>query len=252
MIEAIIWAVVIIQIQGFVYSIYVHRYKCHQLISLHPVFEHFCLLLIWLTSPQLSSPYWIRKSAARHLKHHHHADQEQDPHSPKFFKLLEIVSWNKSTTPGGCYYISDQDVHKYGKHVSLEQSKIAQHLYFKLPPYAGMVVSSVALAMLLGTWSILPMLLIWGLPITSGLLTIYLAHKFGYQNYKGENNAMNSWPLAVLQWGEELHNNHHHNHNAKQQKANFASKWWELDLGYVTIWLLSLTKLVKARNVSTN
>lgn len=245
MIESIICAITILQIQGFVYSIYVHRYKCHQLISLHPIFEHFCLLLIWLTSTQISSPYWIRKSVARHLKHHHYTDQKQDPHSPKFFKLLEIISWNRSTITGGCYYISDIDVHKYASHVLLETSWIARNLYLKLPPYAGLILSSIVLLFLLDGYVIFPLLALWGLPVTSGVLTIYLSHKFGYQNYKGKNNSKNSWPWAVLQWGEELHNNHHHNHNSKNQRANFASKWWEFDLGYAVIKLLNFVKLVR-------
>lgn len=242
MLTSLVWALAVIQIQGFVYSLYVHRYKCHQSITLHPIFEQLCLLLIWLTSTQLSSAWWIRKSVARHLKHHQYTDQKQDPHSPLFFKLIEIIRWNKSNTPGGCYYVSDEDIKHYGRHVPLETSLIAKYIFFKLPSYSGMIISSIIILILVDSYVIFPLLAIWGLPITSGILTIYFPHVFGYQNYKN-NNSKNSWPLAIFQWGEELHNNHH----KTPSKANFSHKWWEIDLGYVVIKLLSLLKLVNIR-----
>ena len=43
--------------------------------------------------------------------------------------------------------------------------------------------------------------------------------------------------------GEELHNNHH----AYPSSAKFSSKWWEIDIGWFYIQLLSLLGLAKVR-----
>jgi len=246
MVESIIWFLIVLQIQGFAYTVYIHRYKIHQLISVHPIFENFCLLLVWLTSNQIHSEWWAKRTVARHIKHHSFTDTVNDPHSPAFFSLFKMVRWNNAHKPGGCYYISDEDVEKYGKHVPIDNSWITQNIIKKLPATTGMILSSLFLLITIDSYFVvLPIASVWGLAITSGFLTSWLSHIFGYQNFKEGNNSKNQWPWAVLQWGEELHNNHHHNHTHRVRKATFSEKWYEFDLGYAAIKLLSYIRLVK-------
>jgi stearoyl-CoA desaturase (delta-9 desaturase) len=57
--------------------------------------------------------------------------------------------------------------------------------------------------------------------------------------------------VALLTYGEGWHNNHH----AYQTSARHGLRWWEMDLTYVTIWLMKAChiayniKLVKPRGV---
>jgi len=236
MITAIVSVFVIVQIQALMYTVYVHRYKSHNSISLHPIFEKFCLLLIWLTTVQISNPWWIKKSVARHRKHHAHADTVYDPHSPQFFKLSELLSWKKSTTKNGCYYISDDDIQKYAKDVPLETS-----WFLKFPPYFGILLSSIFLFFYIGFWSLIPIWFLFNVDKINGILNVYLVHKFGYKHKESKHKAKNCWPIAILAGGEELHANHHEHPN----KANYSLRWYEFDLGYTIIKLLSFTGLVK-------
>lgn len=70
-------------------------------------------------------------------------------------------------------------------------------------------------------------------------------HKFGYRSYEVDDRSTNCWWVAVLAFGEGWHNNHH----AFQSSARFGYRWWEIDLMWLTIWVLE--KLNLATNVKT-
>ncbi len=61
-----------------------------------------------------------------------------------------------------------------------------------------------------------------------------VAHRWGYRNYKTDENSRNNWLVALLTNGEGWQNNHH----ANQGSASHGHRWWELDLTYWTILLL--------------
>jgi stearoyl-CoA desaturase (delta-9 desaturase) len=48
-------------------------------------------------------------------------------------------------------------------------------------------------------------------------------------------------PIAIWLGGEELHNNHH----ADPHSAKFKAKWYELDIGWVYLRLLSIFGLAE-------
>ena len=71
----------------------------------------------------------------------------------------------------------------------------------------------------------------WAAGIVNGV-----GHALGYRNFDVKDESRNIAPIAIWLGGEELHNNHHHDpHSAK-----FRAKWYELDIGWVYIRLLSL------------
>ena len=84
----------------------------------------------------------------------------------------------------------------------------------------------------------------WAAGVINGV-----GHWFGYRNHDVADASTNIVPWGILIGGEELHNNHH----ADPHSAKFKAKWYEFDIGWVYIKLLSwvrLAKVVYARNVS--
>jgi stearoyl-CoA desaturase (Delta-9 desaturase) len=70
-----------------------------------------------------------------------------------------------------------------------------------------------------------------------------LGHHGGYRSFQTEDASTNIVPFGILIGGEELHNNHH----ADPHSAKFKAKWYEFDIGWVYIRLLSLIGLAKVQ-----
>jgi stearoyl-CoA desaturase (delta-9 desaturase) len=73
-----------------------------------------------------------------------------------------------------------------------------------------------------------------------------VGHYWGYRNYESADAARNILPWGLIIGGEELHSNHH----AFPTSARFSSKWWEFDLGWSFIRLLSLLGLAKVKRLA--
>lgn len=66
-------------------------------------------------------------------------------------------------------------------------------------------------------------------------------HKFGYVSHDSKDHSRNCWWVALLTFGEGWHNNHH----AYQYSARHGLAWWEVDITWMTIKLLSFLGLAK-------
>jgi stearoyl-CoA desaturase (delta-9 desaturase) len=62
-----------------------------------------------------------------------------------------------------------------------------------------------------------------------------LSHMFGYRNYENGENSRNNWFVSLIAAGEGWHNNHHHD----PCRASVQHRWWEIDITYYAILLLS-------------
>jgi stearoyl-CoA desaturase (delta-9 desaturase) len=67
-----------------------------------------------------------------------------------------------------------------------------------------------------------------------------LAHRWGSRRFATRDNSRNNWLLALLTFGEGWHNNHHHYPGSARQ--GFA--WYEFDLTYYLLRLMSWLGLV--------
>ena len=79
----------ILQMSVFFTTIYLHRCQTHRGLDLHPavaLFMHVELVLFTGIVPR----EWV----AVHRKHHHHSDEEGDPHSPRVFGLWHVLLGN--------------------------------------------------------------------------------------------------------------------------------------------------------------
>ena len=87
--------------------------------------------------------------------------------------------------------------------------------------------------------------LVWGGFVRSVLLlhTTWLVnsatHLWGTRRYATRDTSTNLWWVGLLAYGEGWHNNHH----AFPTSARHGLRWWEFDLTYGTIRLLSWLKL---------
>jgi stearoyl-CoA desaturase (delta-9 desaturase) len=67
-----------------------------------------------------------------------------------------------------------------------------------------------------------------------------VCHVWGYQHPTSTDGSRNVWWLSLFTFGENWHNNHHRDPNS----AAHGWYWWQLDLNYWTIYLLSCLGLV--------
>src|ERR1044072_3299993 len=81
--------VVILQTSVLFTTIYLHRYRTHKGLELHPVVGFLMHLELALFTGIVP-----RQWAAVHRKHHHFSDQEGDPHSPYLYGMWTVLFGN--------------------------------------------------------------------------------------------------------------------------------------------------------------
>jgi stearoyl-CoA desaturase (delta-9 desaturase) len=90
-------------------------------------------------------------------------------------------------------------------------------------------------------------LLVWGYFLSTVALihltlTINsLAHVWGSRRYATRDDSRNNFFLALLTLGEGWHNNHHHFPGSARQ----GFYWWEIDISYYILRMMSWVGLVK-------
>jgi stearoyl-CoA desaturase (delta-9 desaturase) len=67
-----------------------------------------------------------------------------------------------------------------------------------------------------------------------------LSHIYGYQDYYTGDHSKNNWFLSIITLGEGWHNNHHFYQSSTRQ----GFKWWQLDITYYILKLMSWIGLV--------
>lgn len=218
------------QIANISTTMYLHRGLSHRALKFHPVLEAVFRFLLWLTTTTVRQE-WV----AVHRKHHAHSDQEGDPHSPAVKGFWNIQLWNYF------YYRKEANnsevVATYSKDIPYDWFD-----RFSKIPYLAMITLSVISSLFLGP--------VWGVIATLTHYLVYVVlsstingacHTFGYRHH--DNLATNIWTVAMLTAGEGFHNNHHDN----PARAKLGMKWYEVDVGWIAITLLSWVRMVKVR-----
>jgi stearoyl-CoA desaturase (delta-9 desaturase) len=203
-----------------------HRYFSHRSYKTNRVFQ-FILALVGTTAVQKGVLWW----AAHHRHHHRESDSEKDIHSPiqKGF-WWSHMNWILCDKYSETRYEAIKDFARFPELRFLNR-------FYLLPPIA----LAVALYFI-GGFS----MLIWGFFVSTTLLwhgtfTINsLSHIFGKRRYKTTDTSKNNFLLALLTLGEGWHNNHHYHQNT----ANQGWFWWEVDLSYYSLKVLSWLRIV--------
>jgi stearoyl-CoA desaturase (delta-9 desaturase) len=189
---------------------------------------------LWLTTGMVTKQ-WV----AIHRKHHQASDTESDPHSPQIYGIKKVLF-------GGAllYHQASKDtemVEKLG--VGTPNDWVERKIY---TPHSRLGISIMLLVnlWLFGIWGLLiwSIQMIWVPFFAAGVIN-GLAHWWGYRNTDTQDTSRNLWPIAFWIGGEELHNNHH----ADGANAKFSQRWWEFDIGWMYITVLSWAGLAKIR-----
>ena len=72
-------------------------------------------------------------------------------------------------------------------------------------------------------------------------------HVWGYRTHETRDTSTNLWWVALLAYGEGWHNNHH----AFQTSARHGLRWWEVDMTYLAIRILSALGLAHSVKLPT-
>lgn len=220
-----------------------HRLLTHRGFTCPLWFEH-TLAVFGTCALELSPAYWV----AIHRRHHHYADQENDPHSPLKGFLWAHLGW---------VLVRDGDmkakviIDRYARDLMRDPFYAAlerNYNWIWLPfsvwlvlfglGYGGTIVSGGNSQDALQFGS---SLVVWG----GALRTVVvwhntwavnsIGHMWGYRNYPTPDDSRNSLLIGILSGGEGWHNNHH----ADPNSAKHGHKPGEFDFAWQMIRLLA-------------
>jgi fatty-acid desaturase len=211
-----------------------HRLLTHRSFQTPRAVEYLLTVLGCLAT-QGGALQWV----ATHRAHHAHPDEAGDPHSPRDGGWWAHMLWWMSFDPilddpaQRKRYIRDlirDPVHRFLNHCQAPlQVALAITLFLFGELWGGLGLS----------W------LVWGIFVRA-VLTSHATwfvnsatHRWGYRSHATKDNSTNLWWVGLVCCGEGWHNNHH----ACPRSARHGLRWWEVDLTYVLIRLLSFVRL---------
>ena len=222
----VVWAVALYYLRMWLVTTTYHRYFSHHTFKTSRVFQ-FVLAFLAETSAQKGVLWW----AANHRHHHRESDQPADVHSP----LQDGFWWSHVGWILSDKYTETREeaIRDFARFPELR----FLNRWYLLPPF----LLAVGLFLIGG----FP-LLVWGFFVSTvvlwhGTFTINsLSHVFGSRRYKTTDTSRNNFLLALITCGEGWHNNHHYHQNT----ANQGWFWWEVDVSYYALKLMSALGLV--------
>ena len=218
-------------------TIYLHRCQAHRALDLHPIASHFFRFWLWLTTGMVTKEW-----AAIHRKHHAKCETVDDPHSPQILGINTVLSRGAELYKQEAR--NQETLAKFGH--GTPDDWVEHNIYSKFS-WQGvglMLIIDVFLfgAVGLTVWAVQ---MLW-IPITAAGVINGIGHYRGYRNYDCEDASTNIFPLGILIGGEELHNNHH----TFATSAKLSSKWYEFDIGWLYIQMMSAVGLAKVKKTS--
>jgi len=210
-----------------------HRLLTHRSFATRPKWLEYVLTAIGCCASEGGAIGWV----ADHRRHHAHSDGELDLHSPtRGFGWAHMLWW--MTPDITSIHTADYfarwapDLNKDPIHRRLNQC------HFLFPVLMGVVLYAIGGL----PW------LVWGgfvrsvLVLHSTWLVNSATHLWGSRPFATRDTSTNLWWVALLAYGEGWHNNHH----TFPASARHGLRWWEFDLTYGTIRLMSWVKLARA------
>jgi stearoyl-CoA desaturase (delta-9 desaturase) len=233
-VAAALYALRVFALTGFY-----HRYFSHKAFKTSRVFQ-FCGALLGCVAVQRGPLWW----AAHHRNHHAHSDDEEDLHSPVQHGFLRShVGWFLTPRAHPVNWKLIPDLAKYPELRFLERYESFVCLLFAAALYGlGALLEAVAPGLGTSGWQIL----VWGFFISTvavyhvTFLVNSLAHLMGSRRFPTRDDSRNNLLVALLTFGEGWHNNHHH-YPASARQGFF---WWEIDITYYLLKMLSWVGLV--------
>ncbi|MBP6917914.1 MAG: transposase [Legionellaceae bacterium] len=217
-------------------TIYLHRHQTHRALDLHPVISHIFRFWLWFTTGMVTSE-WV----AIHRKHHATTDVEGDPHSPKVVGIKKVF-WEGAEL----YRAARKDREMIDKYSHGTPDDWIERKIYAPHCTRGLILLFFVDIFLFGVpgITIFAIQMLW-IPLWAAGVVNGIGHYWGYRNFECPDTATNVSPWGFWIGGEELHNNHH----TFASSAKFSVKWWEFDLGWMYICILSFLGMAKVKKL---
>jgi stearoyl-CoA desaturase (delta-9 desaturase) len=183
-----------------------------------------------------------REWASIHRKHHARCETPDDPHSPQTRGLRKVL------LEGAELYREEarnrETMEKFGH--GTPDDWIERALYSRYTAL-GIYLTLAIDVLLFGAigLTVFAVQMLW-IPIFAAGVINGIGHFWGYRNWDCPDASTNILPWGILIGGEELHNNHH----SYASSAKLSSKWYEFDIGWMYIHLMSMVGLATVRRVA--
>jgi len=235
--QVILAALILTHITIAAVTIFLHRSQAHRALDLHPVVSHFFRAWLWLTTG-MQTKEWV----AIHRKHHARCETPDDPHSPQTRGLRKVL-WQ-----GAELYMDEannkETLARFGH--GTPNDWLERNVYSRFTWHGcGLMLGADLILFGAAGIAVWAVQMIW-IPFFAAGVINGIAHYWGYRNYDSPDAATNISPWGILIGGEELHNNHH----TYPTSAKLSSKWFEFDLGWTYIRVLSALGLAKVLRVA--
>ena len=229
---------VLVQITIAGVTIYLHRCQAHRALDLHPVVSHFFRFWLWLTTGMITKEW-----AAIHRKHHAKCETEDDPHSPQVLGIKRVLF------AGVVLYVKEshkpETMIRYGH--GTPEDWMERNVYTPLNKWGVFLLAALDIWIFgLVPGALIYVVQIGWIPFWAAGVINGIGHFWGYRNFHTDDASSNIVPIAAWIGGEELHNNHH----AYPTSAKFSLRWYEFDLGWLYIRMLSALGLAKVRKTA--
>jgi stearoyl-CoA desaturase (delta-9 desaturase) len=202
-----------------------HRYFSHRTFKTSRWFQ-FVLAFLAESSAQKGVLWW----SAHHRHHHRYSDTEHDIHSPRqkgfwYAHIAWIYDGLDETN-----FDAVRDLTRFPELRWLNR-------HWLVPP----TVLAVATWLLLGWPGLFVGFFLSTVILWHGTFTINsLSHVIGKRRFQTTDDSRNHWLLALITMGEGWHNNHHHYMLSTRQ----GFRWWEVDMTYYVLKVMSWVGLV--------
>jgi stearoyl-CoA desaturase (Delta-9 desaturase) len=215
-------------------TIFLHRCQAHRALELHPVVSHFFRFWLWLTTGMVTKEW-----AAIHRKHHAKCETVDDPHSPQVLGINTVLSRGAELYKKEA--ANQETLDKFGH--GTPDDWVEHNIYSKFS-WQGVAIMLIVDVFLFGAvgltvWAVQ---MLW-IPITAAGVINGIGHFWGYRNFDCEDASRNIVPWGILIGGEELHNNHH----TFATSAKLSNKWYEFDIGWMYIQIMSAVGLATVK-----
>jgi stearoyl-CoA desaturase (Delta-9 desaturase) len=232
--QIIVFTLVVTHITIAAVTIYLHRCQAHRALDLHPIASHFFRLWLWLTTGMVTKEW-----AAIHRKHHAKCETVDDPHSPQVLGINTVLSRGAELYKKEA--ANQETLDKFGH--GTPDDWVEHNIYSKFS-WQGVAIMLIIDVILFGAigltvWAVQ---MLW-IPITAAGIINGIGHYWGYRNFDYEDASRNIVPWGILIGGEELHNNHH----TFATSAKLSNKWYEFDIGWMYIQIMSAVGLATVK-----
>jgi stearoyl-CoA desaturase (delta-9 desaturase) len=223
--KALALAVILTYVAGsFGIGMGYHRLLTHRGYKTRKWVEYF-LTLCGTLALEGGPIFWV----GLHRIHHQNSDKEGDPHTPRDGKWWSHMGW---ILMGEALHDHIEELGRYTPDLKADRFHVLLTKYHYVPTIVlGLVILAI------GGWPYV----LWAMCLRT-VVTLHctwmvnsVTHMWGTRRFATRDDSTNNPLIAMVTFGEGWHNNHH----AHPISARHGLAWYEVDLNWYGIWILS-------------